>query len=104
MSSSRSLLWFRKGLRVHDNPALASACEGADALQPVFVLDPWFLSPDRVGANRLRFLLESLDDLDANLRARGSSLLILHGDPTRVIPAALEELSLIHISEPTRPY
>ena len=91
MSSSRSLLWFRKGLRVHDNPALASACEGADALQPVFVLDPWFLSPDRVGANRLRFLLESLDDLDANLRARGSSLLILHGDPTRVIPAALEE-------------
>ena len=91
MSSSRSLLWFRKGLRVHDNPALASACEGADALQPVFVLDPWFLCPDRVGANRLRFLLESLDDLDANLRARGSSLLILHGDPTRVIPAALEE-------------
>ena len=66
------------------------ACEGASAVQPVFVLDPWFTKPERVGANRLRFLLESLTDLDASLRARGSSLLVLHGDPARVIPAALE--------------
>ena len=86
----RSILWFRKGLRVHDNPALVKACEGASAVQPVFVLDPWFIKPERVGANRLRFLLESLTDLDASLRARGSSLLVLHGDPARVIPAALE--------------
>ena len=84
------MLWFRKGLRVHDNPALVKACEGASAVQPVFVLDPWFTKPERVGANRLRFLLESLTDLDASLRARGSSLLVLHGDPARVIPAALE--------------
>ena len=77
-------------MRVHDNPALVKACEGASAVQPVFVLDPWFIKPERVGANRLRFLLESLTDLDASLRARGSSLLVLHGDPARVIPAALE--------------
>ena len=25
--STRSVLWFRKGLRVHDNPALQRACE-----------------------------------------------------------------------------
>ena len=90
MAAKRSILWFRKGLRVHDNPALVKACEGASAVQPVFVLDPWFIKPERVGANRLRFLLESLTDLDASLRARGSSLLVLHGDPARVIPAALE--------------
>ena len=55
--STRSVLWFRKGLRVHDNPALQRACEGASAVMPVFVLDPWFMSPERVGANRVRFLL-----------------------------------------------
>lgn len=80
----RAVLWFRKGLRLHDNPALMKACEEATAVQPIFVLDPWFLSPQRVGANRLRFLLESLEDLDASLRARGSFLLVLHGDPTKV--------------------
>ena len=40
MAAKRSILWFRKGLRVHDNPALVKACEGASAVQPVFVLDP----------------------------------------------------------------
>ena len=77
------MLWFRKGLRLHDNPALLAACEGgASAVQPIFVLDPWFLKPEKVGANRLRFLLESLEDLDVSLKERGSSLLVLHGNPT----------------------
>lgn len=102
----RSVLWFRKGLRLHDNPALVRACEDASAVQPIFVLDPWFLSPERVGANRLRFLLESLKDLDDNLRSRGSSLLVLHGDPTRVVPAALEKWNCTRLcyETDTEPY
>lgn len=61
--ATRGLLWFRKGLRLHDNPALHQACKGV-ALAPVFVLDPWFLTPQRVGVNRLNFLLESLRGLE----------------------------------------
>lgn len=64
--AQRGLLWFRKGLRLHDNPALHQACKGV-ALAPVFVLDPWFLTPQRVGVNRLNFLLESLRGLTASL-------------------------------------
>ncbi len=83
MSSSAAPLstvcWFRKGLRLHDNPSLLAALEGAGAVQPLFVLDPQFLAPQRVGAARLRFLLESLTDLDAGLRRRGSRLIVLHG-------------------------
>ena len=32
-------VWFRKGLRLHDNPALCAACE-AGAVVPFYVLDP----------------------------------------------------------------
>lgn len=43
--------WFRKGLRVHDNPALVRAIEEAvqrkAAIRPMFMLDPgiikWYL-------------------------------------------------------------
>ena len=38
-----SILWFRKGLRVHDNPALLEACKGANHMYPIFVIDPHFL-------------------------------------------------------------
>jgi hypothetical protein len=57
---THSIFWFRKGLRLHDNPALLAAIRGSSYLFPVFILDPWFLKPERVGVNRLNFLLESL--------------------------------------------
>jgi cryptochrome len=75
--------WLRKGLRLHDNPALLAALEGATAVHPLFVLDPAFLKPQKVGAARLRFLLESLADLDTALRLRNSRLIVLHGTSRR---------------------
>lgn len=95
-----SLMWFRKGLRIHDNPALQYACQDAKNVYPVFVLDPWFLEPDpnapspgstRVGINRIKFLLECLADLDANLRKRGSRLLLYKGNPIEVIPQLIKQ-------------
>ena len=59
-ASPNSLFWFRKGLRLHDNPSLWAAIKDAKSLYAVFVLDPWFLKPERVGVNRLNFLLQSL--------------------------------------------
>ncbi|MCO5566787.1 hypothetical protein L7F22_020467 [Adiantum nelumboides] len=98
-----SLIWFRKGLRLHDNPALHKACESAKFVYPVFVLDPWFVAPDpsapspgstRVGVNRIRFLLQSLKDLNARLQARGSRLLLFKGDPVSVIPDLLRKWNI----------
>jgi len=93
-SSTRSIIWFRKALRVHDNPALLAGIKHVAASQPVFVLDPWFCKPSRVGANRMRFLLESLRDLDASLRSIGSSLVVLHGEPRVVLPRACKSWSV----------
>lgn len=57
--------WFRKGLRIHDNPSLLAACTSSLKVYPIFIIDPWFAKPDKVGINRYSFLLESLTDLDA---------------------------------------
>jgi cryptochrome len=37
-----SVHWFRKGLRLHDNPALIYALKNATTFRCVFVIDPWF--------------------------------------------------------------
>ena len=83
-ASERCLVWFRKGLRVHDNPALLDAREAAvranAPLIAVFVLDPWFFRSGRVGGRRLRFLLQALQDLDSQLRrSLGVPLRVLRG-------------------------
>ena len=64
-----------QGLRLHDNPALLEAVK-SEQLFPVFCLDPWFMTQDRVGVNRMRFLLESLEDLHSSLQGRDSGLLV----------------------------
>ncbi|KAL3690722.1 hypothetical protein R1sor_004373 [Riccia sorocarpa] len=100
---TRSIIWFRKGLRLHDNPALHKACQDASHVFPVFVLDPFFLAPDptaptpgssTVGVNRIHFLLESLRDLNANLESRGTKLLLVQGNPVEVLPELLEKWSI----------
>ncbi|KAL2243437.1 UNVERIFIED_CONTAM: (6-4)DNA photolyase [Sesamum indicum] len=102
-SGSNSLMWFRKGLRIHDNPALEYAARGSDNLYPVFVIDPHYMEPDpnafspgskRASLNRIRFLLESLVDLDLNLQKLGSRLLVLNGEPSEVLFRCLKEWSI----------
>lgn len=93
-----SLLWFRKGLRLHDSPALAAAVEGSTRLYPVFVIDPWFVSSGSVGANRLHFLLQSLQDLDTRLRALDSRLIVLRGNPTTELPRVMREWKIDRIA------
>ena len=83
-------VWFRKGLRVHDNAALVEAAAGSGSVLPLYVLDPYFARPEFVGAPRYRFLLESLADLDATLRARyGSQLCVVRGESEGTLGALM---------------
>ncbi|KAG9408152.1 (6-4)DNA photolyase [Aphanomyces cochlioides] len=81
-----SLIWFRKGLRLHDNPALVEAIRGARHVIPVMVIDPALAHPGKCGARPLQFFLECVQDLERSLQARQSRLVILHGDPAELIP------------------
>ena len=89
-NTRRSIMWFRRDLRLADNPALlAAGADGAEVV-PVFVVDPRFASS---GTARLAYLHDAIASLDASIRERGGSgLLIRHGDPVDVIPALAAEL------------
>jgi deoxyribodipyrimidine photo-lyase len=87
-----SIHWFRRDLRLSDNPALVDAATRAAGLViPVFVVDPTVVRSSRVGANRLAFMYARLHTLDAELRAAGSGLVVLHGDPATVLPEYARE-------------
>lgn len=99
--------WFRKGLRLHDNPALIEACRSANSVYPVFILDPKFTSSDIMSANRFQFLIESLEDLDNSLRQLGSRLFVVRGRPEDQFPLLVKkwDVSLLTLeSDKTGPY
>uniref|UniRef100_A0A3B1IHH9 Cryptochrome circadian regulator 5 n=1 Tax=Astyanax mexicanus TaxID=7994 RepID=A0A3B1IHH9_ASTMX len=90
--------WFRKGLRVHDNPALKYALHDCKHMYPVFILDPWFPKNAQVGINRWRFLIEALKDLDSSLRKLNSRLFVIRGVPREVFPRLFEEWKVTRLT------
>ncbi len=78
-----SIWWIRRDLRLTDAPALHAASQQADTVLPVFILDPKLLRSRYVGEKRLAFLFAGLRALDADLRTRGSQLILRQGDPAQ---------------------
>jgi deoxyribodipyrimidine photo-lyase len=83
------VVWHREGLRTADHPALAAAARMGDVVCPLFVFDPAFYDERGLACDaRVRFLHESLTDLDAQYRRAGddeSGLTLAHGDPVDLL-------------------
>ncbi|XP_075985036.1 cryptochrome-1-like isoform X2 [Anticarsia gemmatalis] len=98
--------WFRKGLRLHDNPALREGLADAATFRCVFIIDPWFASSSNVGINKWRFLLQCLEDLDLSLRKLNSRLFVVRGQPADALPKLFREwgTTALTFEEDPEPY
>jgi deoxyribodipyrimidine photo-lyase len=101
-----AVLWFRRDLRRHDNPALlesvaAARADGDDEVVALFVLDPvlW----DAAGDVRRAWLARSLRALDATL---DGALVVRHGDPVALVPEVAAALGgrTVHVAADFGPY
>ncbi len=86
-----SIWWIRRDLRLSDNRPLRLALEQAKRVIPLFILDPELLNSPYVGQKRVAFLFEGLRQLNADLRLRGSGLVLQQGDPLQVLHQLFKE-------------
>ena len=86
-----AIWWIRRDLRLTDNQALSAALARADRVVPVFIFDPALLASPYLSPTRLAFLLGGLRQLQADLQARGSHLIIRQGGPRDELAALLSE-------------
>jgi deoxyribodipyrimidine photolyase len=75
-----AIMLFTRDLRLHDNPALDAALRQAGTVVPLFVIEDHLVTGPRAAPNRVRFLLEALQDLRSSLRERGGDLILRRGD------------------------
>jgi cryptochrome len=100
MVARNGMHWFRKGLRLTDNPAL---CRGISQynprhLYPVYILDGDSYALKHCNVLRAQFLIECLQDLDQRLRQRGSRLYVVSGDPVQILPQLWKEWNIQYMS------
>jgi deoxyribodipyrimidine photo-lyase len=101
MNSNRSILWFRRDLRLADHAAIARAARDGREVLALFVLDPRLI--EHSGSPRLAFLYRSLHSLNESLEGK---LLIRVGDPRlQVVDVARTmQANEVHVSRDFGPY
>ncbi len=90
MSSRPTIVWFRRDLRVRDNPALTAAAERGPVV-PVFVWSDVGDDGMMTGAASKWWLHHSLMSLDRDLRTLGLRLIIRRGSPIDVFRDIVEK-------------
>jgi deoxyribodipyrimidine photo-lyase len=93
------LLWYRNDLRLHDHELLTQAIDEGAKVIPLYCFDDRQFGRTKfgfpkTGAFRSQFLIESVADLRASWRSRGSDLIVRKGLPEVVIPVLVDRLGI----------
>jgi len=99
--TKRAIFWFRRDLRLADNPALLAAFDEADEVIPLFIMDE--LIAEGAGAHRRAYLASSLRALNDSI---SGSLHVISGDPVEVLTSLQQKYKAesIHCAFPFAPY
>ncbi len=94
MTFNKSLVWFRRDLRVFDHAALHHALSNSHSVYCVFIYDKDILDGLPRADRRVEFIHGSLAELDAELRKMGGHLIVRLGGAVEQIGALAAELGV----------
>ena len=87
---SSCLIWFRKDLRLDDNPAIKAAIN-FEYVYPLYIFDEDIYENKFLGAASTWWLENSLDVLNSNMN---NTLKVIKGDSLKLIPKICEDLRI----------
>ncbi|MEZ5083347.1 MAG: deoxyribodipyrimidine photo-lyase [Bacteroidales bacterium] len=101
-----NVFWFRRDLRLNDNAGLFYALTSNKPVLPLFIFDTEILSKLERNDARVRFIYEELLKIEAELKRRGSSLLVRFGKPEEVWQKLINEFSIesVYFNHDYEPY
>ena len=90
MTNPPALVWFRRDLRIKDNPALHAAARSGAPLVCLFVLDN--TGAFAAGGASRWWLHHSLVALQKSLSALGGTLVVMHGPASKIVPQFVDKI------------
>ncbi len=91
----KTLFLFRRDLRLEDNTGLIFALRQSDIVIPAFIFTPEQIEKNPYRSDHcLRFMIESLQDLDEQLKVKGSHLYLFQGEPEKIVQQCAEKLKI----------
>lgn len=102
-----SLFIFRRDLRLDDNTALIEALKHSVTVIPCFIFDPrQYKAHPYLSVPALRFMVESLSDLEEQLNAAGGKLYIFEGEAHKIVEELIRSQSVnaVYVNEDYTPF
>ncbi len=93
-TGGRALVWFRKDLRLADNPCLEEALKAKKEIIPVFIWDREEGGEWSPGAASRWWLHHALESLGKNIKQFGGSLILQTGKAEEILPALANRLKI----------
>jgi len=89
----KTLFIFRRDLRLHDNLGLIQAAQQSEKIIPCFIFDPRQISTSNAykSDNAVQFLLESLLDLEQQIKNLGGTLYLFYDDSNDVLETLIAQ-------------
>ncbi len=103
----RSLFIFRRDLRLTDNIGLMKAVTLSDSVIPCFIFTPEQIESNPYKSEHcLQFMIESLEDLENELKKRKKKLYLFYGHSDEVVDRCINELSIdgVFVNRDYTPY
>ncbi|MBS0629395.1 MAG: deoxyribodipyrimidine photo-lyase [Verrucomicrobia bacterium] len=95
MSFKKSLFIFRRDLRLEDNTGLIYALKNSEKVIPCFIFTPEQIEHNPYRSDHcLKFMVESIEDLEDQLKQKEGKLFLLHGKSDQVVQQCIDELNI----------
>lgn len=106
MNKTYTLFWFRRDLRLYDNPGLFNSLKHEENVLPVFIFDTAILEKLPVNDLRVQFIHETVSKLKKQLQKQKCDLLVEFGSPVEVYKKLLEKypIKAVYTNHDYEPY
>ena len=104
---NKSLFIFRRDLRLEDNTGLIKALESSKYVIPCFIFDPRQVKNNEYKSdNALQFMIESLKDLEQQLKQKNGRLYLLYGESENIVKQITnkENIDALYINRDYTPF
>lgn len=91
----KSIFLFRRDLRLEDNTGLIFALKSSEVVIPAFIFTSEQIEKNPFRGDRcLKFMMESLEDLESQLQKKGGRIFFFKGNPEEIVGKCIRELNI----------
>lgn len=105
--SKISIFIFRRSFRLYDNIGLINALKNSKKVIPIFIFTPEQIKKNHYKSNNaIQFMIESLKELDKELKKKKSKLYFFYGKQHKIISKINKEIEIdsVYLNKDYTPY